>query len=257
MSKQKAKTVSKKRKAERVIVLYGLSEDKKPRAAKFKETDFKLARKAAKLMGLTVHEGPEATLAKLGKPLPTGRIYASGTGFVPNVRRALYLDLLTLMGVKPEEAQPERVLNLPADWEAIQEGHVVLAQAESATDGWWETTCESVEGDMLKLRACLFPDVTVSRHRTAVALLHTSAYKPPEVAQDSPPGLPRDWSELAAGQLVIAQENDPADGYWEALIDKIDGDTLTLHWRDFPNLPKFKRPRHAVALLNPVPPTQA
>lgn len=256
MSK-KAKTVSKKSKAERVMVLYGLGEDKKPRAAKFKETDFKLARKAAKLMGLIVHEMPEVALAKLGKPLPAGRIYASGTGFVPNVRRDLYLNLLTLLGVKPEEAQPERVLNLPANWEAIQEGHVVLAQADSAANGWWETTCEAVEGDMLKLRACLFPDVTVSRHRTAVALLHTSAYKPPEAIQDASPGLPKDWSELAVGQLVIARENDPADGYWEALIDKIDGDTLTLHWRDFQSLPKFKRPRHAVALLNPVPPTQA
>lgn len=256
MSK-KAKTVSKKSKAQRVMVLYGLGEDKKPRAAKFKEGDFKLARKAAKVMGLTVHEMPEAGLAKLGRPLPIGRIYASGSGFVPNVRRDLYLNLLTLLGVKPEEAQPERVLNLPANWEAIQEGHVVLAQADSAADGWWETTCEGVEGDMLKLRACLFPDVTVSRHRTAVALLHTSAYVPPEAAQDTPPALPKDWSELAVGQLVIAQENDPADGYWEAIIDKIDGETLSLHWRDFQSLPKFKRPRHAVALLNPVPPTQA
>jgi hypothetical protein len=256
MSK-KAKTVSRKNKAERVMVLYGLGEDKKPRAAKFKEADFKLARKAAKLMGLSVHEMPEAALAKLGKPLPVGRIYASGSGFVPNVRRALYLDLLTLLGVKPEEARPERVLNLPANWDAIEKGHVVLAQADSAANGWWETTCEGVEGDMLKLRACLFPDITVSRHRTAVALLHTSAYRPPEASQDASPGLPKDWSELSVGQLVIAQENDAADGYWEALIDKIDGDTLTLHWRDFQSLPKFKRPRHAVALLNPVPPTQA
>jgi len=257
MSK-KAKTVSKKSKAERVMVLYGFGDDKKPRAAKFKEADFKLVRTAAKLMGLTVHEMPEAALTKLGKPLPAGRIYATGMGFVPNVRRDLYLNLLTLIGVKPEEAQPERLLNLPANWEAIEKGHVVLAQADSAADGWWEVeVLEAAEGDMLKLRACLFPDVTVSRHRTAVALLHTSAYKPPEASKDAPPGLPKDWSELAVGQLVIAQENDAADGYWEALIDKIDGDTLTLHWRDFPALPKFKRPRHAVALLNPVPPTQA
>jgi hypothetical protein len=256
MSK-KAKTICKKSKAERVMVLYGLGDDKKPRAAKFREADFKLARKAAKLMGLSVHEMPEVALTKLGKPLPVGRIYASGTGFVPNVRRDLYLNLLTLLGVKPEEAQPERVLNLPAKWEAIEKGHVVLAQADSAANGWWETTCEDVKGDMLKLRAFLFPDVTVSRHRTAVALLHTSAYKPPEASHDAPPGLPKDWSELAVGQLVIAQENDPADGYWEAIIDKIDGDTLSLHWRDFQSLPKFKRPRNAVALLNPVPPTRA
>ena len=120
-----------------------------------------------------------------------------------------------------------------------------------------ESQVKVLEGDMLKLRACLFPDITVSRHRTAVALLHTSAYKPPEVPLDAPPGLPRDWSELAVGQLVIAQENDPADGYWEAIVDKTDGETLSLHWRDFQTLPKFKRPRHAVALLNPVPPTQA
>jgi hypothetical protein len=59
---------------------------------------------------------------------------------------------------------------------------------------------------------------------------------------------------LAAGHLVIAQEEDVEDGWWEAVIVEIEGDTLTLQWRDYPRLPRVKRHRTAVALLDPTPP---
>lgn len=254
MSKKKAKTVT-ARKGERVMVLYGLDEKKRPRAAKFNESEFKLARKAAKAMALQVFEGPALILGKVGKPIPSGRLYASGSGFVPNVRPALYEALLGALGVKTEIPPPEdRQLNLPTSWDAIIPGHVVLAQADSAEDGWWETTVGGVEGDMLTLKACLFPEVTVIRHRSAVALLFTKGFAAQANKADAPPGLPTSWKEIAAGQLVIAQEPDPEDGYWEALVEAVDSEALTLRWRDYPALPQAKRHRRAVAILCPIPP---
>lgn len=255
MSKKKSKTVT-ARKVERVMVLYGLDDKKRPRAAKFKESEFKLARKAAKAMALEVYEGPTLILAKVGKPIPSGRIYASGSGFVPNVRPALYEALLSALGVKAEIPPPDdRKLNLPVSWDAIIPSHVVLAQADSAEDGWWETTVEGVEGDMLTLKACLFPDVTVIRHRSAVALLFTKEFASQAKKTDAPPGLPTSWKEIATGQLILAPELDPTDGYWEALVEAVDGDALTLRWRDYPVLPQVKRHRRAVALLCPIPPS--
>lgn len=254
MSKKKSKAVP-ARKVERVMVLYGFDENKRPRAAKFKESEFKLARKAAKAMALEVYEGSALIIAKVGKPIPSGRIYASGSGFVPNVRPAFYEALLSALGVKTEIPPPQdRKLNLPASWDAIIPGHVVLAQADAADDGWWQTAVEGVEGDMLTLKACLFPEVTVIRHRSAVALLFTKDFAAKAKKADSPPGLPTSWKEIATGQLVVAAESDPTDGYWEALVEAVDGDALTLRWRDYPVLPRAKRHRQAVALLCPIPP---
>lgn len=51
--------------------------------------------------------------------------------------------------------------------------------------------------------------------------------------------------------LVIAQETEPSDGWWEAIVVAVDGDALILQWRDYPKLPKIKRHRTAVALLKP------
>ena len=60
---------------------------------------------------------------------------------------------------------------------------------------------------------------------------------------------PRTFDEISAGHLVIAQE-DLETGWWEAIVFEADGDMLTLRYRDYPRLPKFKRPRTAVALLS-------
>jgi len=70
-------------------------------------------------------------------------------------------------------------------------------------------------------------------------------------ANSPPSAFPRSWEEIAVGQLVIAQETDPGDGWWEAIVVAVDGDRLTLRWRDYPKQPKVKRHRTAVALLKP------
>jgi hypothetical protein len=49
--------------------------------------------------------------------------------------------------------------------------------------------------------------------------------------------------------LVVAQDS-IEDGWFEAVVTKRDGDTLTLRWRDYPSQPEFVRAIKAVALLN-------
>lgn len=61
-----------------------------------------------------------------------------------------------------------------------------------------------------------------------------------------------DWTGLLKGTLVLAKDDpDPSVGWFEAIVQHVDGDTLTLLWRAWPELPKFNRKLTQVALLHP------
>ena len=68
--------------------------------------------------------------------------------------------------------------------------------------------------------------------------------------EDGSPGLPRNWDEIAPGHLVIANEG-PGWGWYAAMVVKVDGDMLTLHWRDYPWQPDIVQHRSNVALIKP------
>jgi hypothetical protein len=51
-------------------------------------------------------------------------------------------------------------------------------------------------------------------------------------------------------RLVLAQET-LEYGWWEAIVIARTGDSFTLRYRDHPELPKFVRPRTAIALMSP------
>jgi hypothetical protein len=260
MSKPKAKRpIASKPKPVRVLVVYGFDENKKPRAAKFSEPEFKLARRAADLMKLEAFETDVPKLRRAFKKLPAGKVYASGWGFVPNVRQNQFNNLLRIIeATEFKEPESPSQTNLPASWDAIAADHLVLGQADAAEDGWWPAIVESVDGDMLVLQARDFPEApTVTRHRSSVALLYTAEFEAPEHTGSFAPGLPVSWATLVFGQLVLAQDTKPENGWWEAEIVEMEGDYLTLQWRDFPRQPKVKRHRTAVALLNPVPPQKS
>jgi hypothetical protein len=65
-------------------------------------------------------------------------------------------------------------------------------------------------------------------------------------------GLPKDWKDIAAGHLVLAQES-LADGWWEAVVVERKDDMLSLRWRDYPRWKPFLCHVDAVALVNPSP----
>ena len=64
----------------------------------------------------------------------------------------------------------------------------------------------------------------------------------------SPPP-PKTWSEIQLGSLVIAQEDDIEDGWWEAVVTEVRDDALTLRWRDYPRQAPVTGNRKDVALL--------
>jgi len=50
----------------------------------------------------------------------------------------------------------------------------------------------------------------------------------PPVAQS--PRLPQNWADIRVGDLVLAQDTDPADGWWQATVTAINGDLFWLRW---------------------------
>ena len=163
----KAKTKTPASKITRSIVLFGLDENGKPRAARFVDDNENLLARLAQALGLRMGIATGSKHADTLDEIPVGRVYTTGKGSVPNISQVLYDKLNTLVGGDP--------------------GTISTA-------------------------------------------------------------LPKSWDDLAPGHLVIAQDS-VADGWFEAVLVKRDGDTLTLRWRDYPSQPEFIRPTTAVALL--------
>lgn len=58
------------------------------------------------------------------------------------------------------------------------------------------------------------------------------------------------WSGLIRGSIVLATDN-PKEGYFLCEVQHVDGENLSLIWRDWPELGKFPRKLSQVALLHP------
>jgi len=70
--------------------------------------------------------------------------------------------------VAPEPQTPVR--GLPSSWDAIEVGHLVIAQ-ESVEDGWWEAIVLEKDQDLFTLRWRDFPKLPkFVRHRLSLAL---------------------------------------------------------------------------------------
>jgi hypothetical protein len=184
------------------VVLFGLDETGKPRAARFSGEHIDLAAKAAGLMNLIICYVNSPELATIAQQLPVGRIHANGRGLVPNVRRDLYDRLIeatrpatktdsdnqgtgtpadnpTEIGAPnsdPASPAPNIAQGYPCDWDDIGVGHLVIAQ-EDAVNGWWEAIVTDRAGDMLTMRWRDYPGhPKFVQHRTAVALLKPGAW---------------------------------------------------------------------------------
>ena len=66
----------------------------------------------------------------------------------------------------------------------------------------------------------------------------------------SAPHLPKDWQGIELGDLVIANDS-REEGWYEAIVVHVDGDMLTLRWRDYPGERRLVRHRDRIALLYP------
>src|SRR4051812_12402458 len=103
MSKKstKAKAKSPTPKITKALVLFGLGEDGKPRAARFTDENEELVARAAQALGLRLGIATKAKHFEVVKDLPLGRIHATGKTAVPNISQELYDKLNILVGGDP------------------------------------------------------------------------------------------------------------------------------------------------------------
>jgi hypothetical protein len=62
------------------------------------------------------------------------------------------------------------------------------------------------------------------------------------------------WRQLKPGALVLAagfDKNDNLDGWWEAIIVRIDDGEFLVRWLGYPNEPRSSRSQEYIALLHP------
>jgi hypothetical protein len=157
-------------KLSRVIVLFGLDEEGKPRAARFPDDDPALISKAAQALGLRVGIATKGPHFEIVQKLPIGRIYATGNGSVPKVAQDLYDQLNALVGGELGPVSP----TLPNSWDAVAPSHVVLAQ-DTIEDGWFEAVVTKRDGDTLTVKWRDYPSVhEFERPITAIALLNSN-----------------------------------------------------------------------------------
>ena len=131
------------------LIVLGIDEAGKPQAARFPANQSDLATKAAKAMNLVVGKADGTALAELAEKLPTGRLYATGRGFVPPVKRSLYdkiVEQLKLAGQPvpsdTDQATPEQpAQDLPASWDDLAVGHLVIAHEARGRVGGSRRAC--------------------------------------------------------------------------------------------------------------------
>jgi hypothetical protein len=272
------------------IVLFGIDANGEPKAARFRKAEASLATKAAAQLQLHVLKVADAEVSALAAKLPPGRIHASGRGVVHSIKPDLYTKLVAAAGSTAATNSPSSPVppnagsnggppsgakkgsdnRLPASWDEIAVGHAVIAH-DSADGGWVDAIVVERSGDMCTLKWRDYPrDRRFTRHYRTLALLCPS---PPDLSAPKPggksgkqagpkgaetksaaPGLPLSWDEIGVGQLVLALQDGPWGVWWEAVAEQIQGDTITLRWRDYADLPLVNRPRASLALMCPTAP---
>lgn len=193
------------------IILYGIDQHQKFRAALFPASQVDIAARAASRMNLNTAPVSTKELEELSKQLEPAKVYEAGKGFIPYIPKAIYGKIVALAGPgkienanvpadddankkpkvqagpkskptkpsKPTEAKKSKnssaAEGLPKSWEDVRVGHLVIAQATKA-EGWWEAIVTDVKRDILTLRWRDYPKVPrFARHRSTVALLRPDA----------------------------------------------------------------------------------
>ena len=163
----KAKPKTSAIKITKSIVLFGVDENGKPRAARFIDDNESLIARLAQALGLRMGIATGSKHADTLDEIPVGRVYATGRGSVPNISQELYDKLNALVGGEPGPISKA----LPTTWDDLAAGHLVVVQ-ESLADGWYEAVVVSRDGDMLTLKFRDYPSQPeITRPLTAVALL--------------------------------------------------------------------------------------
>lgn len=141
-----------------VLVVLGVDAESKPHASKFPLADRELVLRAAGLMGFRVIELGAGDVAGLRVAIPAGKVFATGKGFVPFVKRELYEQLALKLGTAAElpvpapvvapasrktaapaaiqASPPQATLHLGAPWMELVVGDLVLAR-DDEYESWF------------------------------------------------------------------------------------------------------------------------
>lgn len=162
------------------VVVFGRDDKGKPHASRFDAAEAPLAEKAAALMGMQVLRIATDDAVALAATLPSGRIFASGKGFVPFVRAELFAKLAAAPGAfappPPADDSSEAAAGKPkgdrraasgsdpagrppepadghgtppADWAGVKVGSLALAAEEGKLRVWYVATVVAERGDDL------------------------------------------------------------------------------------------------------------
>jgi len=168
--------LSTKQKQECIIIVHGLHQDGRPRAAAYGISSEELAGKAAEKWKLRVGYAVDEAGLALVKDVPSGLQHPFGKVDAPVIKRELYDLLLKVLKEDPTalSAPPlGKVLNGQDPWQAIQIGQTVLWSSDPA-EGYFPAVVASVskDGQQLTLRWRDYPKLPEFRaRRLSVGLL--------------------------------------------------------------------------------------
>jgi hypothetical protein len=185
------------------VILFGNDDTGKPHTSSFDINRRHEAIKAAGLMGFQALAVEGDFLVSLAKKVPVGKVFSSGKGFVPFVKRDVGEQLAQFATDHPDQlitvpAPAPEASSSPADtdasnagdvtaaadqpksWTEIRVGSRVLA-VEDQEDGWWVAIVQHVHESgtqghpcpMFRLKWEAFPDdAAFNRRFDHVALIH-------------------------------------------------------------------------------------
>lgn len=136
------------------IVVFGVDDNFRPHAAWFPKAKVEAAQAAARQLRLNIAEVATGSTAGLLAKIPEGRVHAAGPGLVPTISEELYESVIAAINSRGEAGQdPAKPVaaELPANWDAVKAGQMVLAR-ESLILGWWEAIVVERTGDIVTLR---------------------------------------------------------------------------------------------------------
>jgi hypothetical protein len=73
----------------------------------------------------------------------------------------------------------------------------------------------------------------------------------PDNKSDREPHLPNSWDHIDVGALVLAQDTDPKDGWWQAVVVAKNGEMYTLRWQQSQTRRVIIKHKFNLALLWP------
>lgn len=152
------------------IIVFGPDDTGKPHASTFTIDQRHEAIRAAGLMSFRALAIEGEPLISLAAKIPAGKVFSSGKGFVPFVKRDVGQQLDQLAKDQPDllialpdldvgsdsisEGDAVTALDdLPKDWDDIKVGSRVLAQ-DDPEDGWWEAIVQHVHESGTKEYPC-------------------------------------------------------------------------------------------------------